>query len=107
MCLAPRYIRGPIAAPVRPCRYTASLPDTPCANASAGRTTVIMTATARTVTTRTDNRFMVMSLLPLIAAVAAVTARIERLASGQDSLGILGGDRLQCQSGSINHRLRH
>src|SRR4029450_5807647 len=44
MCFAPRYINGPIAAPLIDCRNSASLPDTPCASATDEQTTIISVA---------------------------------------------------------------
>src|SRR5262245_47791380 len=46
MCFAPRYIKGPIAAPLIDCRNSASLPDTPCASATDEQTAIISIAVA-------------------------------------------------------------
>src|SRR4029453_14226519 len=46
MCFAPRYINGPIAAPLIDCRNSASLPDTAGAVRTDEQTTIISIAVA-------------------------------------------------------------
>src|SRR5918993_4465462 len=67
MCLAPRYISGPIAWPSSPCRNTASLPVTPWASTPADPSTNRATNAASPIT----------RLLTLIFFMTGVAGLIE------------------------------
>src|SRR6188474_2881406 len=67
MCLAPRYISGPMAWPFSPCRNTASLPDTPCASRPTDPRTV-SSVTAASPMAR---------LLTLISCMAGIAGLVE------------------------------
>src|SRR5436190_5774641 len=98
MCFAPRYKKGPMAAPRMLSTNEASRRETPCASATPVRTT--RAATARPPTS--SWRLLFNGHLKL--AVAVVARVVQALAGGQDSLGVLllrGGARL---AGCIAHR---
>src|SRR5579872_2720253 len=95
MCFAPRYMSGPIARPCTDCRYTASLPETPCASsgaASATRTSApVRSATA---------------LTALVLEMATVAGLIELLARFEDLFGAFLLGRAQRQCRRIDHVAR-
>src|SRR3954466_5688990 len=107
MCLAPRYIRGPIAAPWILCRNTASLPDTPCASMMPGIARISRHVAATTVTN--ELRIFIMSpisqcLLPLVFLVTVVAGNIQRIAVIEHEILILCRNRLQHVLAGGHHR---
>src|SRR6266550_6408401 len=96
MCLAPRYIRGPIAAPRIDCRNRASLPDTPWARAS-GTTTIAISATVRSPSLRAT----------LILSMTVVARGVHILAGCHHLVSAFRLCRAQCDRPRIDQRLRH
>src|SRR5262245_16101614 len=94
MCLAPRYISGPTAAPRSDWRNTASFPDTPCAS-SAGESA--RSAMATSSATR----------LPATAvlSVAGVARFVERTAELHDLVRTLRVDGVEEAFRRVDHRL--
>src|SRR4051812_28687748 len=110
MCLAPRYISGMTALPSRPWRNTASLPDTPCADAISGARTSAAASAAHAAILK---RYVIappsrpLRSLPLILGVAVVAARVHPLAGGEDPVGALRFGGLQRDRSGVDERLRH
>src|SRR5688572_32567692 len=97
MCLAPRYINGPIALPSRPCRNTASLPDTPCASRP----------TDPSPTSSASAASPIIRFLLLIAFMACITRFVDRRSGRKDAVGALGLRGLDCLGAGRDKRLRH
>src|SRR5262245_8283947 len=115
MCLAPRYISGPMAAPFTDWRNTASLPDTPCAPSSGTSTTAsnstVNAASATRGTAETAEfaeprlclapwrtrraRRLSFSVDTLVLAVAVVARLIDRAPGVEKILRVLRLGRLQ------------
>src|SRR5260221_5283734 len=89
MCLAPRYMSGPIAAPLMDCRNTASLPDTPWALTSA------VSTPATRMRTRPRTRTAAGLSATFVFPVAVIARCIERLPGCEDVSWILRLRRLQ------------
>src|SRR6185436_1755611 len=103
MCFAPRYISGPIAAPVMPWRNRASNPDTPCAwplvpirSTSASDSAVTVHGLATPVR-RSD------LLGPAVLAVAGVTGFIDGFPRGKNVRGIFRFSRHEGLSSRVDH----
>src|SRR3989338_3806807 len=95
MCLAPRYISGPMARPCSPCRNTASLPATPCASRPAAKPASRMTAARPT------------TLLALILRMAGVTRVVDVRPRGRDAVGVLRAGRPQRHLRPVHEGPRH
>src|SRR3990172_10594212 len=93
MCLAPRYINGPMACPCSPWRNTASLPDTPCASSAAEPSSTKSAAMA--------------ALLTLIPVMAGVAGLVDDVAGLEDAVGAPGLSRLERHLPGGHERLRH
>src|SRR5215216_4542033 len=116
MCLAPRYIRAPIARPSNPCKYTASLPETPCAFAMAAaartnRTASVDFASAVRIQCMSGvllgRRFANVPSLPHVPLVTVIARRVDGLARDEHGFRALRLDRFQRLFAGVDHRLRH
>src|SRR5438552_11494106 len=135
MCLAPRYMSGPIAAPRINRRNSASLPETPCALAS-GASTIARNATVRRATrpkgvaessvaqpfrgaqrplaglkacATSGHRRSCEALLgtAFVFLVTGIAGFIDGLARFEHFVGALRLSRSQNDFPGVNHRLRH
>src|SRR5262245_57257529 len=98
MCLAPRYINGMMARPSSPCRYTASLPETPCALRVAPAANTAASATSVWIERR---------LIPRISFMAVVTGLVDFVADLQNPIGAMPLGGLQRLGRCRGHRLGH
>src|SRR5690348_9038693 len=103
MCFAPRYMSGPIAAPLMPWRNSASDPDTPCAspfvpinNTSASESAITPSEPARP---RLRGRLLRAAVL----GVAGVTRFIDGLFRRKDVLGVPGFGRDKRLPSRVDH----
>src|SRR5689334_4370841 len=92
MCLAPRYISGPMARPSSDCRNSASLPATPCAHASGAMPITNAAAMAREILRAT-----------LILPVAVVAGVVEPLAEVEHLVFVLRFRRAQDVGADLDH----
>src|SRR5689334_6977448 len=82
MCFAPRYIKGTMARPSRPCRNTASFPDTPCASSVVAITRTTLAAMIAVM----GSGFL---LRTLVFLMAGVTGFVEVAARGEHAIRVL------------------
>src|SRR5688572_8180379 len=98
MCFAPRYMSGPIALPSRPCKNTASFPDTPCASRP---TEPRPTSSASAASPIVRCRLLLISLMARIARLVDIgTCR-------ENPLGALGLGGLDCLDAGVDEGARH
>src|SRR5688500_7900980 len=99
MCFAPRYMNGPMAAPLMLSTKVASLSETPWARASAGSSRAASAASR--VRARVRDR-----LFDAIGLVTGIAGIVQRLARGEHALLVVRRGRLFRDEARVDHVLR-